>query len=1370
MFKMALDALQFTFFVYIRSTKLNLMRRLAIIPMLVLAFSCHKDENFSDSVPYSKEVNPVISGDISNKKVNAIAEDAQGHIWIGTFRGLNKYNKHEYHQYFSADDSLSLPDNQIKDLYLDSESRLWVATVNGVAMYTDRDDFHNIPLKHVYNRNVHQILESRGGRIFFNTINELYSYNEETNSIEIIMRNLDGMTMNSRCHIDSNDRLWVSTPLHLKCYDPEDMRLQDSISVKNYPSYSYLHDGHELWMTGNRSLALYDTNTHRFKEVPASIQKLGGVTDITLIHPYGENGLLLNTLTKGMFYYDSSAGTVVQQGENGFPFDVPAFKITEMFTDSQQNLWIGSIDQGYEVKYHYKERFNINDYLRMQLQNKSVTAIDSDENKNLFIATLSGELYVYNVHDSMVRQIDISGIIPQEEKKAVYVNQLMVDADGFLWMMATRNELLKCRYVDGRIHVEKRYQMWLPMSITQDMNKTIWVGSAMQWIYALEYGDEEFRPILVFDSGYSFIPGLLPMSDGKLLVAGFNQPLKTVDLITGEVGNLPVSEDDYMLCIPRSVMIPTALHEDKAGNVWIGTVTNGLLCYDMDEGSLRPVHGVGCTDISGIEEDLHGKLWISTQHGLSKYDPDTGQFTNFYAADGIGGNQFYDRSSCRVSDGTLAFGGTHGITYFWPLIEPLQRNFSLLFESLKVHNQLVHPSEDACIDRHISYNPDVRLKHEQNGFSISFAALDYCEYERLHYHYQLEGFDNYWIDAGSNREAYYANLPAGKYVFRVRATNSDNNVVEAENSIRVIVAPSPWLAWWACAIYAMLALVVVLVAFRVVWRIRKEQTAALIAEQEKAKEQRINRMNMSFFANISHEFRTPLTMISGPVTQLQEADEMTLENKRLLNIIQRNIRRMLRLVNQLLDFNKLENDTLKLQVRPVDVVIQLRNLSDIFRVTADEKGVVFRVNGLEDSLTVWADDDKVDKICFNLLSNAMKFTAEGGKVELNLDVITRDEASALFRLSEKDADSRYIKITVKDSGPGIPENQLQKIFERYYQLENQMRGVYNWGTGIGLYYAKALAEMHHGYLKAGNRTTGVGAVFTLILPVSENSYADYEKNTDLSDKSIHVKGSSVRYTERETTPDEARKTILVVDDDADVIHYMKELLSPYYNVLSRFDADSAYVLMKEEAPDIIVSDVVMPNKTGYELCRQIKANIQLSHIPVILLTAKATVNDQVEGLDCGADAYVTKPFEPQYLLALIASQLKNRENVRAILSEVTAVDHLDEDALSPQDNAFMTELYQLMEKELSNSELDITGMTGMMHISRTKFYYKVKGLTGENPSVFFKRYKLNRAAQLLSERKYTISEIADMTGFSTLSHFSTSFKKQFGVSPSEYVR
>ena len=768
---------------------------------------------------------------------------------------------------------------------------------------------------------------------------------------------------------------------------------------------------------------------------------------------------------------------------------------------------------------------------------------------------------------------------------------------------------------------------------------------------------------------------------------------------------------------------------------------------------------------------MQGNLWISTQYGLSKYDRTTKHFTNYYAADGIGGNQFYDRASCRLPDGTLVFGGTHGLTFFNPIDVPIKRNIPLLFSDLKIHNQLIRPQQNGqTISEHLSYSPDIHLEHDENSFSLSFSALDYSEYDRVHYQYHLEGFDNYWIDARNNHEAYYANLPAGEYVFHVKITNNDKSIVEAENSIRIIVYPAPWRTWWAYSIYFILATAIVLLFLRALLRIRTEKEAARHARLEKEQEQRLNRMNMSFFANVSHEFRTPLTMISGPVAQLCNAPDITGENKNLLYIVQRSVNRMLKLVNQMMDFNKLENDTLKLKVKRADIIASLQRLVDIFQVNAKNKNITLNTYGLEDTFLLWLDEDKADKIIGNLMSNAMKFTPTGGKISVCFDVITREEAAQLFKLTTEDKDTQYIKIAVANTGQDIPEDKLEKIFERYYQMANQTEGTYNWGTGIGLYYARSLAELHHGHLKASKPNEGSGAVFTLILPVNDLSYTEEEREPEQSNQSeAFPLPANVPYQpEEQTENSEEQKMILVVDDDTEVAHYLNTLLSPHYKIVCRFDAGSALKAMKEEAPDLILSDVVMPGKDGYQLCREVKEDLQLCHIPVILVTAKATVENQVEGLNTGADAYVTKPFEPSYLLALIQSQLKNRENVRSILGKATQVDEIEENVLSPQDNAFMTDLYHLMENEISNPELDIARMTELLKISRTKFYYKVKGLTGENPSIFFKTYKLNRAAELIAEGKYTISEIADITGFSTLSHFSKSFKKQFGVSPSEY--
>lgn len=1345
------------------------MKYIQHLILLCLIAACRPSS--TKTAPESGIESPVITNNLSNQKVTAFAEDAQGHIWIGTFRGLNKYNVHEYHQYYCTDDSLDLPDNQINDLFRDSKGRLWVVTVNGTSLYTDKDNFRRIPIN-ISNKNGLQILENKEGRIFLNMMHHLAVYNPETEEFDVPITDLDHHhTYNLFCFIDQNNKLWAVNPISMRCYNSVTLAQEDSIPLHDYPTCFFMRDNGELWLAGNHRLTLFDTHTRKFIETPKAIRqhRLLAHANINYIHPYGSNGLLLNTARQGMFLYNHQEGRVIHQDENGFPFEAPRFNISKMFTDSQKNLWIGSIDQGYTVCYNYKERFNTNNYLKSYLKDKSVKSVAMDKERNLWIATLSDGMYMYNMDSKEVKQIDMRQLFKQDYSEKTDVTRIFVDNDNNIWLGALlASKVLKCRYLNGTLQAESTYDVFMPMSFAQDSRGTLWVGTLSHRFYAMRQDEKTLTPVQTFPQMGTFIPGILPLSNGKIWVASFMNPIKQVNPDTWRNEDNPFGEEEWKACIRRSVFIPTALVKDSREDIWIGTVSNGLLHYSPANGKLRTVEGTPCLDISSIEEDAQGNIWVGTQYGLGKYDRTVEKFTNYYAADGIGGNQFYDRCSCRLPDGTLVFGGTHGLTFFNPIDVSSKRSIPLLFEDLKIHNRTAHPQDGKNIDKHLSYRPDIRLNHNENGFSISFAALDYCEHERVHYYYRMEGFDKYWIDARNNREAYYANLPAGTYTFKVKITNNDKSIVETENSIRVIVKPAPWMTWWAWCLYLLVATTIIGFFIRFGLRIKQEKEAARRAQLEKEQEQRVNKMNMSFFANISHEFRTPLTMISGPVTQLCENPKIEDENKQLLYIVQRSVRRMLRLVNQLMDFNKLENDTLKLQVRRTDIISQLQRLVDIFRINANEKGITLNTYGLEDNFLMWLDVDKLDKIVGNLLSNALKFTPNGGKVELCFDVVTREEAGRIFSLTAKDIDTQYVKVSVSDSGNGIPEEQLEKVFERYYQLDNQTRGTYNWGTGIGLYYARSLALLHHGYLKAGNRSEGDGAVFTLLLPVNDLAYSPEERTPSEEEQSMAFPLQTQEQYRLEDTEDGKKQTLLVVDDDTEVAHYLKALLSPFYKIVCRFDADSAFKAMSEEAPDLVLSDVVMPGRTGYDLCRQIKEDLQLCHIPVILVTAKATVENQVEGLDTGADAYVTKPFEPNYLLALIKSQLKNREKVRNLLSRYTQTDKIEENVLSPQDNSFMTELYHLMENELSNPELDVARMTELLKISRTKFYYKVKGLTGENPSVFFKTYKLNRAAELIKEGRYTVSEIADMTGFSTLPHFSTSFKRQFGIAPSEY--
>lgn len=1333
------------------------MKTLSLLFFIFLLFSsCTRSGK--DLVSEVERQSPLVTNDISNQQITAFGEDGKGHIWIGTFRGLNKFSVNEYHQYFCTDDSLDIPDNHIQDIFLDSKKRLWISTVNGVCQYTDKDNFKNIRLSG-NNRNGLRLSESSKGDILLTTLTDICLYNSSEECFEPAIYDFDTSSMfiiNS--FVDAQDNCWVITSNDMRCYSLSNYKRTFSMKREEYCRASYLLKNGELWMAGNQSVSIFDVRQRKYLSLPEAIASHPVLSHVPVeyIYPY-ENGVLLCTQGRGVFYYDKTSKTVIHQGENGFPFEVPNFKISRMFNDSQGNLWIGSVDQGYAVHYRYKKLFNNNNYLSSYFKDKSVISLSADKHQNLWIATLMDGVFVYRFGNQQLEKIDRNELFGRGEGNTAYVNQLYVsDIDGTVWMTATSNEVLKCKYEEGRFRVEQRYMVNVPMSIVEDDKQNLWIGTASSFLYVLRKGDKVFSRFPVF-SGYTFIPGLLPIGNGTILASAFYQPLKLV-FADGTISEPKVNIQDFERCIQRSVFIPTDLYKDSSGNIWIGTVNNGLMCYSPESGKVTPFPGTTCTDISSIEEDRQGNLWISTLYGLSKYIPQTDKWINYYEADGLGGNQFYDRASCCLDDGTLVFGGTHGVTIFQPTNMQVRHDIPLLFEDIKIHNTLVRPGKGACIDRHLSYNPDINLKYDQNGFSISFAALDYSESERLHHYYKLDGFDQYWINAHNNKEAYYANLPAGTYTFRVRITQNDQSTIVGENAIRVIVHPALWATWWAYTFYLIAGIAILAFFIRTMWRIRAEKQAVLRAEQAKAQEQFINKMNMSFFANISHEFRTPLTMISGPVSLLYSSPDITGENKNLLRIVQRSVNRMLRLVNQMLDFNKLENDTLKLKVRPTEIVVLLKELTDIFRVNAESKSITMITNGLEGSFIAWIDEDKIDKIFTNLMSNALKYTPAGGRIYVNFDVMLGDEMN------------QSIKIEVINPGQ-IAEDKLEKIFERYYQISDEHGGVYNWGTGIGLYYARSLAKLHHGSLVAANQKEEKRVIFTLTLPVNQSAYSETERSHEQVNQleAFPIEENPVPV---KSIPDvgKEKKTIMVVDDDSEVAYYLEMLLSSDYQVVCRFNAESALETITENAPDLVLSDVVMPGKDGYWLCREIKESLQLCHIPVVLVTAKTTIENQVEGLNVGADAYVTKPFEPHYLMALIKSLLNNREKTRSLLSRSTQTDKMDENVLSPQDNMFMTELYHLMESELSNPELDVTRMTQLLKISRTKFYYKVKGLTGENPSVFFKTYKLNRAAELLKEGKYTISEIADMTGFNTLSHFSKSFKQQFGIPPSEYLK
>ena len=1343
-----------------------------LVPLMLLLAACSGPDKHSFPVEDPDRV--VISDRISNQTVNAFAEDGDGHIWIGTFRGLNKYDVHEYHQYFCTDDTTGLPDNRINTLFRSSDGKLWVATVNGIAVRTDKGDFQRIPVPGD-NPSVSKIVETSGGTVLFSNNTNLYKYFPEEDALRPVIREMNAFT--PAIVLDGEDRLWVPTSGGIDCYETATFTKVATIQVP----YQVFHMGWmgngELWMSGIGYISIYDTRNLRWKEMPEAVRKerriMGG--DVDIIYPVDEQNILLHVIGLGMFNYNRTAESVVFQEDAGFPFDLPDSDISTIFRDSRQNLWFGTTDHGYSVSYRYKDQFNSNKHLTSFFSGKTVTSLFLEDGRRLWITTQTGGLYIYDLDTREIRSVDASHLPENNDIGYIKPAKVLKGSNGDIWVLfPEKYQAVRCSF-DGR-NLRRIDSAWMvtPFAMAMDERGFVWIGGMSGSLLRYDPASRSTTAVpLDGVEGMSYVTDLLVTEPGRMRVAVYNSGMFEVNTYSLEATKLFLTEEEFKACIRRSEMAPNKLFMDSAGDFWTGTIANGLLMRSRNGGTV-PVPGAPCMDITSIEQDRQGNIWVSTMNGLGRYDRTTGTFVNYFEADGIGGNQFSNRASCLLEDGTLVFGGTHGITWFNPLDVPQKHTVPLVFEDLKIHNRLVRPAEGGPVESELTKDPDILLKDWENAFSISFAALDYSEHVRTHYYYMMEGFDRDWVDAGDNHEAYYANLPAGKYHFKVRITNNSQSIVETEKALNVRVLP-PWYGtWWAQVLFALAALALAGAIWHLARKIRRERDEAAArvrderlererAEAARRQEKELGLVQMRYFSNLAHEFRTPLTMIAGPASQLADSPGIKGQDRQLVGIIQRNSNWMLSLVNQLLDFNRIGNSKLQMKVSRTDIAEPLRSVADMFRFNAESKRIELTTYGLEEPFVMWADVDKVRKVVMNLLANALKFTPAGGKVSLSFDVLGRAEAAAAFPLKEADADPQWACISVTDSGCGLPEGEEERIFERFYQAGNQGD---TQGSGIGLYYSRALTGLHHGYIKAANRPEG-GAVFSFIIPAGAASYSEDEKSEATQEVVLPQAAEEASGPAEQAGSDRPR--IAVVDDDIDIANYVKVLLSPNYNVTVYFDGASALKGMTEEAPNLIISDVVMPGMSGYELCKAVKGELQLSHIPVVLVTAKVAVENQVEGLGVGADAYVTKPFQPAYLLALVKSLLENREKLHRLLGAATTAEEIGTEELTPRDKAFMKDLYELMEKEIADSELDITRISEMMRMSRTKFYYKVKGLTGENPSAFFKRYKLNFAANLLKEGRYNMSEIAYMTGFNTLSHFSTSFKKQFGVPPSEYT-
>lgn len=1302
---------------------------LLYIMLLLVVCSCSKHGDDEIFVP-AKSMQTSL--EISNQNVTAFAEDTLGYVWIGTERGLNRYDSRSYRQYFhNDDDAASIPSNSIKSLSCDSKGRLWVGTAEGVCHFTDKGDFRTVKFPH-QSPSVHQVIENKEGRIFFNTVEQLYEWMPDGDSARLVIPDFDPTRRYvNDCFVGPDGDLWSAIGGQVLRYDGRTLKLKKTYPTGVKPHFSYLINKGILWVLGERTVGI-DTKTGQRAALPQALQseeqRLGSNGSVMF-----ESGSTSFISTKdGFCLYDQATNKMVRQGQKSFPFEAPEGIVTGIFVDSRNNVWIALRDQGFVIRYNFKERFNSDVHLTAALRGHSISSLTKDRQGRLWLMDLSNNLFSYDeTTGTIVDYGSIAGLaMPLLSEIA---SSILMDRSDRLWI-TNHEQLYEARVANGRCGIVRKHD--LPnkaVSLFEDANGTIWIGTLSNNLYRLQQGQHDFQPLPVAAPKMTMAIDLAPLSGNRMLAGMLLSGLYEVNTLTGKARKLG----------KQPSLGYSQIYEDCSHNLWIGTMTQGLYLQKAGESAPKKLDDAEQQGIMAIVQDAAGDVWVSTDNGLDCILDKTLRVIRYTAADGIGGNQFNRGAVAKLNSGKLAFGGTHGVTIFDPTVSVPKRDIPLHFSDLQLGNRSVKAG-GRIISKTMELAPKVTLRHNQNNFTVGVTALDYREHEQAHFFYKLEGYEREEHDLGTQRQINLVNIPHGHYRLHVWMRNNDNSVINAETILPIIVKPVWWQTWWAKLFFLLLFAAV---AYQL-WRVRQRMLAGRREterlEREKAQEKKVNEMNMRFFTNISHEFRTPLTMIASPVTELEESEEdLSAKGKRLLGVVKYNVSRMLRLVNQVLDLGKLDNDAIRLQVTSLDLAGMLRNLIEGYDYNARQKDIALRIEGMDEAVDGLFDADKLDKIVANLMSNALKYTPKGGEIACRL----------------QQSDGKAV-LTIADNGPSIPEAQLTKIFERYYQV-NPNQG---FGTGIGLYYVSRLVRLHHGDIHAENLPEG-GVAFIVELPLTDD-YTEAEHAAETASQQQLYPVAKAEEQSAET--DSHDRTLLVIDDDTSIVEYLRLLFADTYNILSEYDARSGFATLKEKQPDLVICDVAMPGDDGFAFCQWVKTDLETSHIPVILVTARTTKENQLQGLRTGADAYVTKPFDPDYLKALVQSQLANRDRIRQQLGSVTKAEDVEPEALAPQDESFMTELYAIMEKEISNAELNVEVIAEMMKLSRTKFYYKVKGLTGESPKAFFRKYKLNRAAELLLEGKMNVSEIAYYTGFASLTVFSRNFKQQFGVTPREY--
>ena len=1160
---------------------------------------------------------------------------------------------------------------------------------------------------------------------------------------------------------DSENNLWVVTDLmglfrldletgEIKNYFPN-IRISKDLNAYRVNTAIRDQDGY-LWFGADRGLNRYNPNLDTFENY--FVDPSNKSSNINRIFKIKADGLGNIWTQSDLDYGGVSCFNI---GKKEFTHYSKGFGLwlSSITTDRSGIAWVGNFYRGLHKLNPNALRFSnfsIINNGKDVLDEKEILAVYEDKKGEIWVGGSLNGLYRYNrkTGKSTVYTAD-SG--QPDSLVSNQVNVIFQDRKGNFWIGSAVG-LSRFDPRTGRFkHVGPDPTLYGGLGRTSDIfedsNGILWLITRNGYLVQFNPNTNEIEYYSVF--GNSDIDSQMEFCDliedprGFMWIGTSNWGLIKFDL---KQKKLSTVEKIGKIKI-------TSLYLDHAGNLWCGTMGLGLIRYDTKMNTkiiIKEKDGLLSNSIMGLEADDSGNIWISFRKGLSKYNPQTSTFKNYFKEDGFLTNEFGYQAHAKGKNGELIFGSMHGVVTFYPdSIKDSEYIPPIVFTDFKIDNKPVYVGDDSPLEENISIARKITLTYDQNDISIAFSALDFSHPERNRYSFYLENFEDNWRPPGLERTAYYTNLDPGEYVFRVKGTNSDGVWNEEGASIRITVLPPFWKTWWAYSFYVLFFLGLIYSLRRYEMNRVRLRNQVKIEEAKRKEREQVDQMKSTFFTNISHEFRTPLTLILGPLTKLatSESDE---NKKHSLRIMQRNAGRLLRLINQLLDFSKLESGKMNLQASEGDIVSFVKGLLMSFQSLAEQKHINYHFASDQRLIELYFDRDKAEKIFTNLISNAFKFTSTHGEITVSIAKNEHD-----------------VRIGVKDTGQGISAEKLPHIFDRFYQADDSLTRNQE-GTGIGLALTKELVELHHGTIEVTSKPNH-GSEFLITLPtgrshltedqiVAEDFILSEEPTTPIEPAEAFEASQTkdLQKTDSETI-------VLVVEDNSDMRTYIRETLHPAYKVVEAFDGSEGVECAREIIPDLIISDLMMPKKDGYQLCNEIKQDEVTSHIPIILLTAKAERKDKLAGLELGADDYLVKPFDSQELQIRVKNLIEIRRKLHAIFRDVNI---REEKLLNPVDQRFMERVMEIITANLSDEQFDVQQFGREIGMSGTQLRRKMNALTGQSPNQFIRSQRLKEAARLIREEQQTVSEAAYLTGFNSLSYFSKCFKEEFGRVPSEY--